>query len=330
MAWNSQVLAEVAAGSSIRRGGRAGATLQCQQRWDGTDSGRPHLLPHTLVIAEEECFVLENWAADGTAKLVLETSRVTGSLAHGKRVTRQVGVAFTIVEESSVEGIGARFGLHRLHRGDSLPELSVKILGGDLGFRHGLVVWIDDNDAENGILIVRAVQGIVHAAERLAINLNLLGTLWVLVGRVGPTKLHRTRQQQLQIGKVMVRDGQCFEVLRRVGDRHISPVRLELRHRISVDGDHFAGGANRKYNIDFGGAVGIHLDAGLLIFLKTRLIDRYGVRVRNQVLDPELATLVGGCRDRSSLGGVSDYNRRIRYQRTGGVGDCSVDGSVNR
>src|ERR1700677_909373 len=129
MAWNSQVLAEVAAGSAIRRGGRAGAPLQCQQRWDGTDSGRPHLLPHTLVIAEEECFVFENWAADGTTKLILEPARVTGSLGHGKRVTGQVGIAFTIVEESSVERIGARFGLNGLHRGDGLAELCVEILG---------------------------------------------------------------------------------------------------------------------------------------------------------------------------------------------------------
>ena len=99
VAWNGQVLAEVAAWRSVRRGGRASATLQCLQRWDRTESGRPGLLPHTLVIAKEECFVFEDRAADGTAKLVLEPARITGSLGHRKRVTRQIGIAFTIVEE---------------------------------------------------------------------------------------------------------------------------------------------------------------------------------------------------------------------------------------
>jgi hypothetical protein len=228
-----------------------------------------------------------------------------------------------------VELIGARFCLHGLHRGDSLSELRVEILGGDLGFRHGLVVWIDDNDAENGVLIVGAIQGIVHAAERLAINLNLLGTLWVLVGRVGPTKLHRTRQQQLQVGEVMVRDGQCFEVLRRVSDGHVRAIRLELWDGIRIDRDYFVGGADGKDNCDIVRAIGIHLDVILLIFLKARLVDGYGVRVRNQVLDPELAALVGGCRNLSSFSRVRDHYFCIRYQRTGRVGDGSVDRTVD-
>ena len=96
-----------------------------------------------------------------------------------------------------------------------------------------------------------------------------------------------------------------------------------------IDRDHFAGRANRKDNLDFIRAVGIHLDVILLVLLKARLVNRYGVRVGNQVVDAELAAIVGVYRNRSSLGGVRDHNRRIRDQRTGGVGDCSVDRSVD-
>src|ERR1700722_5479464 len=168
-----QVLAEVAARGSVRCGGGASAALQRQQRWDGAESGRPNLLPHTLVVTEEECFVLEDGTTDGTAKLILEAARITCSFGHREGITRQVGIAFAIVEESSVEGIGARFSLDSLYRGDGLAKLRVEVLGGDLGLRHRLVVGINDDDAENGILIVGAVQRIVHAAEGLTIDLNL-------------------------------------------------------------------------------------------------------------------------------------------------------------
>ena len=76
-------------------------------------------------------------------------------------------------------------------------------------------------------------------------------------------------------------------------------------------------------------AVGIHLDVILLILLKARLVNRYGVCVGNQMVHAELAASVGVYRHRSSFGGIGDHNRRIRDQRTSGVGDCSVDRSVN-
>ncbi len=54
----------------------------CNASNDGTvpSPEDPDLLPHTLVVAEEECSVLEDRAAHGTAELVLQASRITGSL----------------------------------------------------------------------------------------------------------------------------------------------------------------------------------------------------------------------------------------------------------
>src|ERR1700722_10438239 len=127
----------------------------------------------------------------------------------------------------------------------------------------------------------------------------------------------------------MCGDRECLEFLRRISDGHISTVRLELWDRIRIDSNYFTGGANAEDNGDVVGAVGIYLDIVLLVFLKARLVDGYGVRVGNKVVDAELATFIGVYRNGSSFGGVGDHDRRIRDQRTRGIRYCSVDSSVN-
>ena len=82
--------------------------------------------------------------------------------------------------------IAARLGLDRNQAGDSLAEFRVIILQRNLGLLNCLQVRVDDNDPENRILIVRAVQFKTRATEVLTVHENLLATLWVFGRSVAP------------------------------------------------------------------------------------------------------------------------------------------------
>jgi len=100
-----------------------------------------------------------------------------------------VRIALAVVKGAAVEAVGSRLGLRRHDRGDSLAQLRVKILGGDLGFGNSVERRVDDDDAEDRVLIVRSIQHEGDATERLAVDLDLLAGLRIFIRRVAPAQL---------------------------------------------------------------------------------------------------------------------------------------------
>ena len=101
--------------------------------------------------------------------------------------------------------IAARLGLRRYVAGNRLAHLGVILLQRHLGFGNSVEVRVDDDDTQDWILVVGAVQLIVGSAEVLAVNENLLRRLRIFGARVGPTRqLLRTGRQQLELREVAV------------------------------------------------------------------------------------------------------------------------------
>ena len=80
----------------------------------------------------------------------------------------------------------------------SLAELGIVVLGCDLGFFDRIQARIHDDDPENRILVVGAIQVVTGAAEVLAVHKDLLAALRILGGRVAPSSEDlSTRGEQL-------------------------------------------------------------------------------------------------------------------------------------
>ena len=69
--------------------------------------------------------------------------------------------------------VGSRFRLGRHHAGDSHAELCIIVLGGDFGFGDGFECRVDDDDAQDWVLVVSAVELKRCAAEVLPIDRDL-------------------------------------------------------------------------------------------------------------------------------------------------------------
>ena len=78
-----------------------------------------------------------------------------------------------------MESVAARLGLAGDDGSYSLTELRVVILRRDLRFRNGVEGRIYDDNAKNGILVVRTVELISDAGELLTIHDDLLRTLGI-------------------------------------------------------------------------------------------------------------------------------------------------------
>ena len=130
-----------------------------------------------------------------------------------------------------MEVVGAGTGLGGNYRGNSLAQLGVEVLRGDLGFSDRVHGGVDDDDAQNRILVIGAVQLEGGSAEGLAVHLNLLGALRVFIGRVGPAQKLGARQQELQVGEVLIAHGQAGNLLLVEDRRNVGAVGLQLRLR---------------------------------------------------------------------------------------------------
>ena len=65
----------------------------------------------------------------------------------------------------------------------------------DFGLGQRVRIRVDDDDAEDWILIVGSIQLERDPGKRLAIHLNLLGSLRIFTGSVGPPQQLRARQK---------------------------------------------------------------------------------------------------------------------------------------
>src|SRR5205823_3153912 len=98
----------------------------------------------------------------------------------------------------------------RYDRADRLSKFGIVILMDDLRFVDGIKVRIDDDDPENWILVIRAVQFERRPGKVLPVRFNLLRTLGVFAGGVPPVKTLRSGREQLQGREVSIVDGKVF------------------------------------------------------------------------------------------------------------------------
>ena len=88
-----------------------------------------------------------------------------------ERIARLQAFVLEELEHAAVELLRARLGLHGDDAGGRLAELGVVVLRGDLGLADRLEGGIDDDDAEDRVAVLGAVELIAGAAEVLAVDL---------------------------------------------------------------------------------------------------------------------------------------------------------------
>ncbi len=85
-------------------------------------------LPSALIVAKDEQFVLDHWAAGSAAKL-FETGlrkRYTGGVLKG--IARLLAVSAIVIKTAAMKLVRARLGLHGHNTRDRLAELGVIVL----------------------------------------------------------------------------------------------------------------------------------------------------------------------------------------------------------
>ena len=144
------------------------------RRRNRNDFRRSYLLANTLIIAEEEDLVLDDRTADRSAKLVLQSRGNWTRAGLREWIARQIRRALAVIKRRAMELVRTRLRRDRIHRGDRLAKLGIVVLRRNLRIRHRVRVRIDDDDSQNRVLVIRAVQRVVHSTKRLSIDLDLL------------------------------------------------------------------------------------------------------------------------------------------------------------
>src|ERR1700691_1525858 len=148
-----------------------------QSRRYGSQDRGAGLLPQTLVVAEEEEFVLLDRATDCPTELIMDKRWYRTGSQLGKGVPRLLRVGAAKFEGRSMEVIAARFGLRCDQPRNGGSELSVVVLRGDLHLGNGIKVGIDDRYTLDRILIVGAIELITGGEGELSVHLDLLALL---------------------------------------------------------------------------------------------------------------------------------------------------------
>jgi len=96
----------------------------------------------------------------------------------GEWILSEIRVGALEIKRRPVNFICAGLRLRRHHSADGLAEFRVVILLSNLNFLDGIKIWINDDNSENWVLVIRTVQLKGCAAEVLSLSLNLLRSLW--------------------------------------------------------------------------------------------------------------------------------------------------------
>ena len=192
--------------------------------------------------------------------------------------------------------------------GDCFPELCVEIRRGDLGFGHRVEVGVDDDNAQDGILIISAIQLEPGSTEMLAIDEYLAAALRVLRRGMRPSKFLGAWGQKLEVREIAVQDGQVLDKFGIELNGDVRAISLELR---GFRG-HFnllRGGADLELSVDVGASIGRDGDVLEFDALEALRLEMDRVDVRNQVRHRVVAALVGrGFSDGApSLASHSDF-----------------------
>ena len=166
------------------------------------------------------------------------------------RISCQLGPASPIQECVPVEVIGSRLRLRIHHGGNRLPELRVIALHQDFGLSNGIQRRIDDDLAQNRILIRGTVEQIPNTGEKLPLNVYGRAALRVLGVVLRPSHRLGTRNQQLKAGKVAIRYRQAGNGSAVKNGSDFRFIGLKL-WRLGGYSYRFAGVADGELQIDF-------------------------------------------------------------------------------
>ncbi len=191
-----------------------------------------------------------------------------------------------------MEDVGAGLGLHRHDARRGLAELGIVVLRRDFRLADRLERRVDDDDAENRIAVLGAVELIPRAAEVLAVDHRLGRTLRVLAGRVLPLELLRAGRQQDELGEVAIEHREIGELLVVEPRRHIGAIDFQER-RSTRDHDLFGHRADRQRERDWCLRVHAHGNRRHHRRLEAGQFRLHLVGARKQPLFDEVAGLVG-------------------------------------
>src|ERR1019366_5607456 len=219
-----------------------------------------------------------------------------------------------------VDVVAARLGLHGDVSGDRLAHFSVVLLECDLGFRYSVKIRIDDNDAQNRVLVVGAVQLEVGSAEVLAVDEKLLAALRVFRRRVAPSgQFLRARRHQLKLSEIAVQGWHVLDVSLVVLDGNVRLVGLQLR-RFAGYFHGLARRADHELAIHALRTIGKNRNRALLKYLEARRLESDLIYIRDQVSHVEVAGLIGCGRNRRALGRAGYGYLRARNSRALRIG----------
>src|SRR5690349_13869556 len=180
-----------------------------------------------------------------------------------------------------MEIIGTGLGLNLNQTSDGLTGLGVVILESNLGFADGVEVGIDNDNAENWILVIGAVELKVGSREVLAIDENLAAALGIFSGRVAPAdELLGAGREQLKVGEVAIQDWEFRNIGLVKLDVHVGAVSLKLRN-FAGDFHGLRNGTNLETGVGLYGRVRGDGDAGDVVPLEAGGFDVNLVGIRD-------------------------------------------------
>ena len=216
--------------------------------------------------------------------------------------------------------------MRRNQSGDRLALFRIVKLRTDGGLSDRVEVGVDDNDPENWILVVGAIQLKARAAEVLSVYENLQASLRILgCGVAPPGQLLRARGQQLKRGKVTLVHREVLNEAIVKGGADIGAVGLQLR-RLARNLQGFRRRSQLELSVNALRGIGHHRNSCLLERLEALRLnfDRIGV-ANNQVCDGVISRIIGRCGVGRALGCIGHRHRRICNRRALRICNCSVD-----
>src|SRR5712671_373926 len=188
--------------------------------------------------------------------------------------------------------VGSGLGLGGHDGADGLAKLGVVILRSNLHFIDGVQVRVDDDDSEDGVLVIRTIQLKPGSGEMLSVRQNLPRTLRVFAGGVTPALDLRARRQQLKCSEVAVEYRHALNLLRREYGGDVGLFGLKLRY-LTGDFNRLGHGADLQLRIDANRTVDVNAGARDLVGLESSGLDVNLVSIRNKVRDAVTTILVG-------------------------------------
>jgi hypothetical protein len=133
------------------------------------------------------------------------------------------------LEGGPMDLIRAGLGLRAHHARACHAELSVVIGGRNLGFRDGIERRVDDDPAQDRVVIIRAVEEVRCAGKTLAVHQHPVRSLWILGGGGSQAggKSNHPGGHQLEVGEPAAEDRQVGDHAIAVSGRDVAALRFE-------------------------------------------------------------------------------------------------------